>query len=66
MGECKIRNRYNQVLHLTQDNIWESDKITRKHHIQENQEVSPSPVGDHNATRNRQGSMTKTKHKQQK
>ena len=28
--EGKIRNRYNQVPHLTQDTTWESDK-TREH-----------------------------------
>ena len=38
--------------------MWESDKNTRKHHIQESQEVSPFLVGDHKATRNRQDSMT--------
>ena len=27
---AKIRNRYNQILHLTQATIWESDKNTRK------------------------------------
>ena len=30
--KAKIRNRYNQVPHLTQDTTWESDKSTRKHH----------------------------------
>ena len=30
--KAKIRNRYNQVPHLTRDTIWESDKNTRKHH----------------------------------
>ena len=44
---AKIRNRYNQVPHLTQDTVWESDKNTRKHHIQDSQEVSPFPAGDH-------------------
>ena len=39
---AKIRNRYNQVPHLTQDTIWERDKYTRKHHIQGSQEVSLS------------------------
>ena len=29
---AKIRNQYNQVPHLTQDTIWESDKITIRHH----------------------------------
>ena len=28
--EAKIRNRYNQVPHLTQDTTWESDKNTHK------------------------------------
>ena len=32
---AKIRNQYNQVLHMTQDTKWESDKNTVKHHIQE-------------------------------
>ena len=55
----KIRNRYNQVPHLTLDTIWESDKNTRKHHIQEGQEVSPFPTGDHKGARNRHGSMAR-------
>ena len=38
---AKIRNRYNQVPHLTQDTTWESD-TTKK-----SQEVSPFPAGDH-------------------
>ena len=41
--KTKTSNRYNQVPHLTQDTIWESDKNTRKHHIQESQEVNPFP-----------------------
>ena len=28
--KAKIRNQYNQIPHLTQDTIWESDKNTRK------------------------------------
>ena len=44
---AKIRNRYNQILHLTKDTLRESDKNTRKHHIQESQEVSSFPAGDH-------------------
>ena len=28
--KAKIRNRYNQVPHLTHDTTWESDKNTRK------------------------------------
>ena len=35
MQEATIRNRYNQVPHLTQNTTWESNKITIKHHIQE-------------------------------
>ena len=33
--EAKIRERYNQVPHLTQDTTWESNKKHNKHHIQE-------------------------------
>ena len=63
--KAKIRNRYNQVPHLTQETSDESDKNTRKHHIQESQEASPFPAGDHNAAMNRQETMTNMKHKQQ-
>ena len=49
--KAKIRNCYNQVPHLAQDTIWESDKNTRKYHIQESQEVSPLPADDHKAVR---------------
>ena len=58
---AKIRNRYNQVPHLTQDTTWESDKYTIKH--QERQEVSPFPAGDQKAAMNRQESMTSKRHK---
>ena len=60
--KAKIRNQYNQVPHLAQDTTWESDKNTRKHHIQQSQEVSPPPPppGDHKAAMNRQESMTDT------
>ena len=61
--ETKIRNRYNQVPHLTKDITRESDKNTIKHHTQESKEVSPFPAGDHKAALNRQESMTNTKHK---
>ena len=54
MKKTKIKNQYKQIPHLTQDTIWESDKNTRKHHIQENQEVNPFPAGDHKAARNKQ------------
>ena len=52
-------NRYNQVTHLTKDTIWESDKNTRKHHIQESQEVRSFPTGNLKAASNRDGSMAK-------
>ena len=42
--KAKIRHRYNQVPHLTQETTWNSDKNTRKHHIQESEEVSPFPA----------------------
>ena len=58
--KAKIRNRYNQVPHLTQDTVWESDKNSRKRHIQGSQDVSPSPTGDLSAARNRHDSMAKT------
>ena len=58
--KAKIRNRYNQVPHLTQDTILESDKNTRKHHTQESQEFNPFPTGDHKVARNRNDSMAKT------
>ena len=38
----KIRNRYNQVPHLTQDTTWESDKNTIKHYKREPR-GQPSP-----------------------
>ena len=61
--KVKIRNRYNQLLHLTQNTTRESDKHRQKHHIQESQEVSPLPAGDHKDAINRQDSMTDTKYK---
>ena len=45
---AKIRNRYNQVPHLTQDTngkVTNSDLDTKN----ESQEVSPFPAGDHKA-----------------
>ena len=45
---AKIRNRYNQVPHLTQGTIWESDK-TQLNITHKSQEVSPFPAGDHKA-----------------
>ena len=63
--KAEIRNRYNQVSHLIQDNIRESDINRRKQHTRERQKVSPFPAGDYKAVRNRQSIMTKAnkKHK---
>ena len=61
--KAKIGNWYNQIPHLTQDTIRESDKNTRNHQIQESQEVSPFSEGDHTAAGNRQDSRTDIKHK---
>ena len=33
--EGKVKNRYNQVMHLTRDTIWKRGKNSRKHHPQE-------------------------------
>ena len=52
--QAMIRNRYNQV-GVTKTH-------TKKHHTQDNQDVSPFPAGDHKAAMNRQESMTNTKH----
>ena len=60
--EVKIKNRYNQAPHLTQDTTWESDKNTIKHHTQESQGVSPFPARDYKAAM----STADTKHKKQK
>ena len=57
-----IRNRFNQVPHLTQDTTWESDKNTMKHHKQ-GPRGQPFPSSDHKAAINRRESMTNTRHK---
>ena len=61
---AKIRKRYNQVAHLTQDTTWESNKntinITNK-----SQEVSPFPSGDLKAAMNRRESIRNTRQKKQ-
>ena len=49
---AKIRDRYNQVLHLTQDTTWGSEK-TQLNITNESQEVSPFSAGDHKAAMNR-------------
>ena len=55
---ANIRNRYNQVPHLTQDTTWESDKNTTKHHKQESR--GQPPAGDHKAATNRRESTRKS------
>ena len=47
--KANIRNRYNQVPHMTQITASESDKNTRELHIKASQEVSPFPAGSHKA-----------------
>ena len=66
---AKIRNRYNQVPHLTQDTngtVTNSQSDTTN----ESQEVSPFPAGDHKAHINRRAQRhskhkTEQKHKRQ-
>ena len=61
---AKIRNRYNQVPHLTQDTNW---KVTNSqlYTTNESQEVSPFPAGDHKAQINRR-TQRHNKHKTEK
>ena len=58
---AKIRNRYNQVPHLTHDT---NGKVTNSQLdiINESQEVSPFPAGDHKAHINRRA-QKHSKHK---
>ena len=58
--ECKYQESIKSSTTPDPRHVWESDKYTRSHHIQESQEVSPFPAGYHKAARNRQYSMTKT------
>ena len=44
--KARVRSRYNQVPHLSQDTKWESNKITINITIK-SQEVSPFPAGNH-------------------
>ena len=61
---AKIRNRYNQVPHLTQDT---NGKVTNSQldTTNESQEVSPFPAGDHKAHLNRR-TQTHSKHETEK
>ena len=60
----KIRNRYNQVPHLTQDT---NGKVTnlQSDTTNESQEVSPFPAGDHKAHINIR-TQRQSKHKTEK
>ena len=61
---AKIRKRYNQIPHLTQDN---NGKVTnlQSDTINESQEVSPYQAGDHKAHINRRA-QRHSKHKTEK
>ena len=61
---AKIRKRFNQVLHLTQDT---NGKVTnlQLYTTNENQEVSSFPAGDHKAQINRR-TQRYNKHKTEK
>ena len=62
--DAKIRNRYNQASHLTQDT---NGKVTNSQidTTNESQEVSPFPAGDHKSHINRRAQMH-SKHKSEK
>ena len=62
---AKIRNRYNQVTHLTQDT---NGKVTNSQldTTNESQEVSPFPAGDHKAHINRRAQRHSTHKTEQK
>ena len=59
---AKTRKQYNQVTHLSQDTIWESNKNTTNL-TNKSQEVSPFPAGDHKAAITRHESMRNIRHK---
>ena len=50
LSKSKEEGKAQELIHslpqLTQYTVWESEKNTRKHHIQESQEISPFPEGD--------------------
>ena len=61
---AKIRNHYNQVPHLTPDTHGKATN-SQLDTINESQEVSPFPAGDHKAHINRRAQMH-SKHKTEK
>ena len=56
---ARIRNPYNQVLHLSQDTKWKSNKITINI-TNKSQEVSLFPSGDRKAVINRRESIKRS------
>ena len=58
---AKIRNRYNKIPHLTQDNNGKVINL-QLDTTNESQEVSPFPAGDHKAHKNRRA-QRQSKHK---
>ena len=56
---AKIRNRYNQVPHLTQDNNGKETNL-QLYTTNENQEVNPFPTGDHKAQISRRAQRQQT------
>ena len=62
--EAKIRLRYNQVPHLTQDTNGKGTN-SQLYTTNESQEVSPFPAGDHKAQTNRR-TQRHSKHKTEK
>ena len=59
--EATLGNRYNQVPQLAQNTTCKWQNTTPIDYlIQESQEVSRFPAGDHQAAMNRQESMTNT------
>ena len=63
---AKIRNRYNQVPHLTQDTTWGGDKKAQENATNKSQEVSPFSASDHKAAMNRHESIKNTRQKEHK
>ena len=61
----KIRNRYNQVPHLTQDTKGKVTNLQLDTTNESQEEVSPFPAGDHKAHTNRR-SQRHSKHKTEK
>ena len=59
---ARIKNRYNQEPHMSQDTKWDSNKITINI-TNKSQAVSHFPSRDDKAAMNRHKGMTNTRHK---